>query len=98
MGAVVKDVVNKMTSGQLTETDITRIRSEFPVLSRTVHGKPLVYLDNGATTQKPWQVINALSEFYSQGYGTVRRGVYKLSEESTRLHDQARRGDRQDGG
>lgn len=79
-----------MIESSLSETEITRIRGEFPVLSRSVHGKPLVYLDNGATTQKPWPVINTLTEFYSQHYGTVRRGVYRLSEEATSLHDKAR--------
>ncbi len=74
----------------LTPQQVERIRADFPVLSKQVYGKPLIYLDNGATTQKPKQVIDAVSKFYSEDYGTVRRGVYQLSEESTRLFTQTR--------
>ncbi|MBI5427890.1 MAG: cysteine desulfurase [Nitrospinae bacterium] len=71
--------------------DVDKIRKDFPVLSRTIDGKPLIYLDNAATTQKPWSVINRLFKFESEEYGTVRRGAYKLSERSTRLYEESRR-------
>ena len=70
--------------------DIDKVRSDFPVLAQKVHGKPLVYLDNAATTQKPWSVINRVYKFDSEEYGTVRRGAYKMSERSTQLYEDAR--------
>lgn len=70
--------------------DVEKIRGEFPMLSRRINGKPLIYLDNAATTHKPWQVINRLYKFESEEYGTVRRGAYKLSEHSTRLYEESR--------
>lgn len=70
--------------------DVDKIRSDFPVLSRQINGKPLIYLDNAATTQKPWQVINRLYKFESEEYATVRRGAYTLSEHSTQLYEEAR--------
>lgn len=75
----------------LTELDILRIREDFPVLKQQVYGKPLVYLDNAATTQKPMAVIQRITDYYSNENGTVRRGVYKLSEQSTIAFDEARR-------
>ncbi|MEB3286825.1 MAG: cysteine desulfurase [Vampirovibrionales bacterium] len=82
---------NIQATGQaLSRDEVLRIRSDFPVLAQSVYGKPLAYLDNGATTQKPQAVIDCIQKFYSQQNGTVRRGVYKLSEESTRLFDEAR--------
>ncbi len=71
--------------------DVRRIREDFPILSRTVHGKPLVYLDNAATTQKPRQVVAALAEFYERHNANVHRGVHTLSDEATALMDAARR-------
>lgn len=70
--------------------DIQKIRDEFPILKQQVDGKPLVYLDNGATSQKPQCVIDRLNAYYSQQNSTVRRGVYSLSEKSTAMFDQAR--------
>lgn len=70
--------------------DVKAIRRDFPVLSREFYGKPLVYLDNGATTQKPRQVIDRISKFYSEEYGTVRRGVYALCEGSTNAYNDVR--------
>ena len=55
--------------------DVDKIRKDFPVLSTQARGKPLVYLDNAATTQKPWRVINRVYKFDSEEYGTVRRGA-----------------------
>lgn len=75
----------------MTQTlDIQKIRKDFPVLGRQVNGMPLVYLDNAATTQKPWSVINRLQKFYAEEYATVHRGVYSMSQESTWECDQVR--------
>jgi len=70
--------------------DVAKIREDFPVLSQKVNGHPLVYLDNAATTQKPWRVIKRMEKFESEEYGTVRRGAYQLSESSTRMYEEAR--------
>ncbi len=70
--------------------DVARIKHDFPILSRTVHGKPLVYLDSAATSQKPQQVISAISEYYLGHTANVHRGVHTLSDESTTAWEQAR--------
>jgi cysteine desulfurase/selenocysteine lyase len=70
--------------------DIARIRADFPILSTTVHGKPLVYLDNGASAQKPRQVIDRISEVYSSGYANVHRGLHYMSEKATDDYEGAR--------
>ena len=70
--------------------DVEKIRKEFPILSQKINGKPLIYLDNGATTHKPQCVIERVRKFDSEEYGTVRRGSYKLSENATRLYEEAR--------
>ncbi len=71
--------------------DIARIRRDFPILSRTVNGKPLVYLDNGASAQKPQVVIDALSKFYSHDYANIHRAVHELSQQATESYEDARR-------
>ena len=71
--------------------DIKKIRADFPVLKTVYHGKPLVYLDNAATTQKPIQVIKRTSDFYTQEYATVHRAVYHLSQIATAECDQVRK-------
>ncbi|MBW7944760.1 SufS family cysteine desulfurase [Patescibacteria group bacterium] len=71
--------------------DAIQVRQDFPILSRLVHGQPLVYLDNAATSQKPNQVIDAISEYYRQHNANVHRGVHLLGDESTRLFHQSRR-------
>jgi cysteine desulfurase/selenocysteine lyase len=70
--------------------DVQRIRADFPILKRQVHGKPLVYLDNAATTQKPQVVIDALSRYYSECNANVHRGVHHLSEVATDAYERAR--------
>ncbi len=70
--------------------DVEKIREDFPILSQTVRGKPLIYLDNAATTHKPNSVIERVRKFDTEEYGTVRRGTYKLSEYATRLYEDAR--------
>ena len=70
--------------------DITKVRDSFPILSRTVYGKPLVYLDNGATTQKPLCVLDAMREEYLNVNANVHRGVHWMSQQATDLHEAAR--------
>jgi len=70
--------------------DVEKIRKDFPILSQSVRGKPLIYLDNAATTQKPISVIERVRNFDAEEYGTVRRGTYKLSEQATELYEGAR--------
>jgi len=71
--------------------DVARVRRDFPILSSTVHGKPLVYLDNAASTQKPLAVIDAISRFYREEYSNVHRGVHHLSQLATDRYEDARR-------
>ena len=70
--------------------DVERIRRDFPILERTVNGHPLVYLDSAATSQKPRQVIDAVSDFYSHHNANAHRGIYTLGEESTEAFEGAR--------
>ena len=70
--------------------NITKVRESFPILSRTVYGKPLIYLDNGATTQKPLCVLDAMQEEYLNVNANVHRGVHWMSQQATDLHEAAR--------
>lgn len=70
--------------------NITDIRNDFPILSREVNKKPLVYLDNGATTQKPQIVIDAISKYYDNENSNIHRGVHLLSQEATTAYEEAR--------
>ncbi len=70
--------------------NITKIREDFPILGRTVYGRPLVYLDNAATTQKPRCVVDAITEEYYSVNANVHRGVHFLSQQATELHEAAR--------
>ena len=70
--------------------DIQKIREDFPILSRTVYDKPLVYLDNAATTQKPLCVLDAMRDEYLNVNANVHRGVHYLSQQATDLHEAAR--------
>jgi cysteine desulfurase/selenocysteine lyase len=70
--------------------DVARVRADFPILERTIRGKPLVYLDSGATSQKPRQVIDAESDFYANHNANAHRGIYDLAEEATALYEGAR--------
>ena len=70
--------------------DVKRIREDFPILHRTVHEKPLVYLDNAATSQKPRQVIEALVRYYSRSNANIHRGLHTLSEEATAAYEAVR--------
>jgi len=81
-------VLNHKT--ERTAFEVEKYRKDFPVLREKVHGKPLVYLDNAATTQKPQQVIDALNRFYSKENANIHRGVYYLSEQATDAYEIAR--------
>ncbi len=70
--------------------DVGRVREEFPALKQLVHGKPLVYLDNAATTQKPQLVIDAITHFYQEDCSNIHRGVHLLSERATKAYEDAR--------
>ncbi|MEO5800451.1 MAG: SufS family cysteine desulfurase [Gemmatimonadales bacterium] len=70
--------------------DVAMLRSEFPILESSSRGKPLVYLDSGATTQKPRAVIDAITRFYESGNANIHRGVYQLSEQATIAWDATR--------
>ena len=79
-----QDVINKPAY------DIDGIRADFPILNQEVHGKPLIFLDNGASAQKPRQVIDAMRDVYEAEYANVHRGAYYLSEKATERYEGAR--------
>ncbi len=81
----------KATAPAVTGFDVERIRRDFPILSERAYGRPLVYLDNAATAQKPRAVIDALVRFYTTENANVHRGVHMLSERSTAAYEDARR-------
>jgi len=68
-----------------------RIRADFPILQREMNGKPMVFLDTAASSQKPQQVIDAISDYYENTHANVHRGLYQLSQEATDAHEEARR-------
>src|SRR5581483_5816179 len=70
--------------------DVERVRQDFPILSRKVYGRPLVYLDSAASAQKPRQVIEAMSRFMEEDYANIHRGVHFLSQRSTEAFEGAR--------
>ena len=70
--------------------DVNRVREDFPILAREIYGRPLVYLDNGATTQKPRQVVEAMVDEYYNVNANVHRGVHFLSQQATDLHEASR--------
>ena len=73
-----------LTGGALTSAELAAVRADFPLLRRSVRGKPLVYLDNGATTQKPNAVIERISRYYREENANILRGVYRLSQVATK--------------
>ena len=85
---LLKPVVPATSS---TPFDVARIRADFPILAQRPYGKPLIYLDNAATAQKPRQVIDAVSNFYATGYASVHRGIYSLSERATEIYESTRK-------
>ncbi|MDR0232777.1 MAG: cysteine desulfurase [Dysgonamonadaceae bacterium] len=75
----------------MKKLDINTIRQDFPILKREIYNKPLVYLDNAATTQKPWSVIKKIEEAYTNINANIHRGVHFLSQEATNAHEAARK-------
>ena len=73
-----------------TERSLAAIRADFPILATSRDGKPLVYLDNAATSQKPAAVLDAMSDYYARYNANVHRGVYAISEEATAAYEGAR--------
>src|SRR5260370_41765704 len=71
--------------------DVAALRRDFPILARKVHGKPLVYLDNAASAQKPKPVLDAMRNFATSEYANVHRGVHYLSGAATERYEEARR-------
>src|SRR5512143_2401573 len=70
--------------------DVTAVRRDFPILGRSVHGRPLVYLDSAATSQKPQAVIDALERYYRQTNSNIHRGIHALAEEATEAYERTR--------
>src|SRR5215469_3188317 len=79
------------SSPSLTQTDVARIRADFPILKERPHGKPLVFLDSAASSQKPIQVIEAMDDYYRRYHANIHRGVYHISELATEAYEVARR-------
>ena len=71
--------------------DVVRVRQDFPILQETVHGKPLIYFDNGASSQKPQQVIDRINHYYAKEHSNVHRGVHHLSAKATEAYEAARK-------
>jgi cysteine desulfurase/selenocysteine lyase len=82
--------VAKVAEHHSQTLDVERIRKDFPILERTAHGRPIVYLDSANTSQKPRQVIDALTEYYERHNANLYRAVYELAEEATRMFEDAR--------
>jgi len=80
-----------MPSASVAGYDVEKVRRDFPILQQQVHGHPLVYLDNAATSQKPRAVIEAISHYYERGNANIHRAVHYLSEHATAEHEAARR-------
>src|SRR6266536_3113900 len=80
----------KLLEGTPTALDVERIRKDFPILERSINGRPLVYLDSSNTSQKPRQVIDTLTEYYERHNANLYRAVYALAEEATSLFEAAR--------
>jgi cysteine desulfurase/selenocysteine lyase len=89
--SVPLEVHSPITGATVPEYDVEKIRREFPILHQKVHGHPLVYLDNAATSQKPRAVIDAIAHYYERGNANIHRGVHYLSEHATTEHEAARR-------
>ena len=71
--------------------DIEKIRKDFPILSREVNGKPLIYLDSWASSQKPQQVIDVISHYYEHEHSNIHRGIHTLSQEATTAYEDSRK-------
>ena len=90
MSNTSETVLNDVVRSNGAALDVARVREDFPILAQRVHGKPLVYLDNAATTQKPRSVIDSLVKYYSGQNANIHRGVHALSELATYEYEKAR--------
>ena len=72
-----------------TIMDTEKIRKDFPILGRKIHNKPLIYIDNAATSQKPKQVLQAIDDYYKNYNANIHRGIHKLSEQATEEYEKA---------
>jgi cysteine desulfurase/selenocysteine lyase len=88
--STVAKVPRTAAKGVVDALDVEKIRRDFPILHQSVHGKPLVYLDNAATTQKPLAVIEAIEHYYRHDNSNIHRGVHALSERATEQYERAR--------
>jgi cysteine desulfurase/selenocysteine lyase len=88
--ATTREIVNPAAELQARTFDVRKIREDFPILRQKMHGKPLVYLDNAATSQKPQAVIDALTQYYTKYNANIHRGVYLLSERATQAYEDTR--------
>ena len=80
----------KHSINRKSKFDVRSVREDFPVLSRLIHGKPLAYLDNGASAQRPNAVIEAVDDYERRHHANIHRGVHTLSQEATALYEAAR--------
>jgi cysteine desulfurase/selenocysteine lyase len=87
---MMKAIREVSASEKRTHLDVNKIREDFPILKQSVHGKPLIYLDNAATSQKPRTVIEATTRYYSSDNSNIHRGVHALSERATKEYEEAR--------
>jgi cysteine desulfurase/selenocysteine lyase len=90
MSSVKERSTNSLQSRNRPDFDVNRIRQDFPILDQEIHGRPLVYLDNAATSQKPRVVLEALDRYYRRDNANVHRGVHSLSERATEAYENAR--------
>ena len=90
MRAAGESLATTSAESPVCSFDVRMVRQDFPALEQKVHGKPLVYLDNAATTQKPRSVIEALHRFYEEDCANIHRGVHLLSERATQAYEDAR--------
>ena len=88
MKCVMQNVIHQQNV--LIKSDIERIRRDFPILSVKVYGRPLIYFDNAATSQKPQSVIDAIEKYYTSTNANVHRGVHFLSQEASKQYDDGR--------
>ena len=87
---VLPHPIERLTPSASSGFDVRRIREDFPILRQKIHGKPLVYLDNAATTQKPQVVLDAIASYYTGINANVHRGVHELSARATDAYEAAR--------
>jgi cysteine desulfurase/selenocysteine lyase len=87
----VNQAATRAAPAEAPAFDVEAIRAEFPILATEMQGRPLVYLDSAASTQKPRAVIDALTRVYEADYANIHRGIYDLSQRASALHDEARR-------